>query len=96
MTNEENENKDENASHIKFPCDFTIKVLGKNNDDFENKVLMIVHHHFPKFGNGSLQKRLSKGDNYLSLSITIHAENKAQLDAIYTELSAAPEVLMAL
>lgn len=57
---------------------------------------MIVRRHFPQFGNGSLQKRLSKGDNYLSLSITIHAENKAQLDAMYTDLSQAPEVLMAL
>lgn len=92
----ENIDDKEKESFIKFPCDFTIKVLGKNNDEFENIVLMIVRKHFPTFGNGKLQKRTSKNEHYLSLSITIHAESKAQLDALYTDLNKSNEILMTL
>lgn len=87
---------DKKKSLIQFPCDFTIKVMGKNNDSFEDTVLMIVRKHFPEFGNGHLLKRLSKDSNYLSLTITIHPLNKDQLDQLYYELSSAPEVLIAL
>lgn len=83
-------------SFIKFPCDFTLKVLGKNEDEFENTVLMIVRKHFPSFGNGRLQKRLSKNDQYLSLSITVYAQSKQQLDDLYIDLNQSNKILMAL
>ena len=86
----------EHSSPLQFPSDFTVKVVGKANDAFEHTVLAVVRQHFPSFGNGNYSKRLSKDDNYLALSITVHAENKAQLDALYQDLSNTPEVLMAL
>jgi putative lipoic acid-binding regulatory protein len=83
-------------SIIEFPCDFIIKVLGKNDEEFENTVLMIVRKHFPGFGNGKLQKRMSKNEHYLSLTINIHPETKDQLDALYIELNQSNKILMAL
>ncbi len=85
-----------NLSSIDFPCDFVIKVVGKNTDKFEEVVLGIVKKHFPKYGNGHLNKRLSRNASYQSLTITVYAENKAQLDSLYQDLSSAPEILMAL
>ena len=86
----------EQTSPISFPCDFTIKVVGKADDAFEHTVLTLVRKHFPTFGNENYRKRLSKDANYLALSITVHADSKAQLDELYQALSNTPEVMMAL
>ncbi len=83
-------------TNIKFPCDFQVKVMGKNSAEFLNQVLMIVHKYFPTCGNGNIQKRYSQFTNYMSISITVYAENKEQLDELYRALTSHPDVLMAL
>jgi uncharacterized protein len=40
--------------------------------------------------------RASKAHKYLSLTCTIHAQSKAQLDALYQELCDHPRVVMVL
>jgi putative lipoic acid-binding regulatory protein len=40
--------------------------------------------------------RDSRGGNYLSVTVTIRAESRAQLDAIYRDLTGDERVLMAL
>jgi len=88
--------EDQLSSPIKFPCDFVVKVMGKSDPQFETRVLNIMRKHFPDFGQQQISKRPSKDHNYLSLSITVFVKNKQQLDILYQELSAAPEVLVAL
>lgn len=88
--------KKENESLIKFPCDFTIKVVGRAGKDFEKHVVIIMRRHYPEFTEKNYSKRLSRDANYLALSITIPVENKGILDAIYEELSSSPDVIMAL
>lgn len=83
-------------SLITYPCDFTLKVMGKATPAFEKKILAIVKKHYPKVTKKHLQKRYSKDNNYVSLSITVHAQNQNELDELYRELTACPEVLMAL
>lgn len=83
-------------SLIQFPCDFTIKIMGKALGDFEKCAVDIVKKHFPKTTDEKIQKKFSKDSNYLSLSITVYAQSKMQLDAVYQELSSTKEVLMAL
>jgi len=87
------ENKE---SLFKFPCDFTIKVFGMANDEFEAAVFGIVHKHAPNVSDRVIQSNNSENGKYRALSITIHAESKEQLDRIYQDLSASPFVLMAL
>ena len=90
---------DPNSKHsspLKFPCDFTFKIMGKANDDFERAVLTIMKKHFPKIKENAIQQRHSKGKSYLSLSITVKAENQQELDAAYRELSACKEILFTL
>lgn len=83
-------------SLIEFPCDFVIKVMGKTEGEFEKIALDIVKKHFPETHDANIQKKLSKDQNYLSLSIMIHVESKMKLDALYRELTRRKEILMVL
>ena len=90
------EKQEAQASIIAFPCEFTIKVMGQSNALFEKTVLNIVREHYPKLAKQSIQKKHSKAKKYLSLSITVYAQSKAELDALYQDLSSCPDVLMVL
>jgi len=79
-----------------FPCDFPIKVMGRAEEGFEDRVVEIVRRHAPDLGEGAVQVRDSRGGNYLSVTVTIRAESRAQLDAIYRDLTGDERVLMAL
>lgn len=79
-----------------FPCDFPIKVFGLANDTFEKAVLTIIHKHVPDLAENALRTRASKDGKYLSITITIHAKNREQVDNIYRELTASEVVIMAL
>ena len=80
---------------LTFPCDFTIKVFGLNTESFETTVLSIINQHLGSTDR-TLQHRDSEGGKYRSYSITIEAQSKEQLDAIYRDLSAAPDIIMTL
>ena len=83
-------------SPLKFPCKMTLKIMGRNNDAFEIAILSIVREHFPTLQASAIKTKLSSGDKYLSLSITVNAESKAQMDALYLELTACEQVLFVL
>lgn len=91
-------------SLLQFPTLFPIKAMGRMkasetdnaNVDFAQSVLAIVQKHAPDFDAATLEMRPSKNGNFISVTATVNAQSKAQLDAIYHELSAHPNVLMAL
>ena len=85
-----------NESLLTFPCDFTIKVFGMATDEFEAAALTIIHKNAPNLSGRALQSNLSANGKYKALSITIRVESREQLDQIYRELTASPQVLMAL
>lgn len=91
-----NKYEEEEESIIKFPCDFVIKVMGKANHQFEERVINIVLRHYPDIDLEKLVKRHSRDKNFIAITFTIYAKSKAELDALYRELSAAEEVLFAL
>lgn len=47
---------------------------------------MIVKRHAPDFDEESLEFKVSKRNTYLSLTCTIRAISRSQLDALYQEL----------
>lgn len=81
---------------LEFPCDFPLKVMGKADDSLAQVVLDIVTKHAPDFDGATMEMRSSSGGNYLSLTCTVIATSKPQLDALYTELSSHPMVKVAL
>ena len=83
-------------SLLQFPCDFPIKVMGRRQDGFAQAVLEVVLRHAPDFDAPAMEMRPSAKGNYISFTCTIRAVSRAQLDALYGELSAHPLVKVVL
>jgi putative lipoic acid-binding regulatory protein len=81
---------------LEFPCDYPIKIMGQATDEFRSLALGIVSRHFGELTEGSIEERPSRGGRYLGLTITVRAESKAQIDAVYLELTSCRQVLVAL
>ena len=83
-------------SPLKFPCAFPIKVMGRTQDGFAQAVVALVQKHAPDFDAASLEMRASRAGNYLSVTATINATSRSQLDDLYRDLSSHPMVSMVL
>ena len=86
----------EPPSLIEYPCDFPIKVMGKTQAGFAQTVLAMVQSHAPDFDGSTMEMKTSKGGKYLSVTCTIRATSRQQLDALYQQLCDHPMVVMVL
>jgi hypothetical protein len=84
------------ASALTFPTAFPLKVMGKRTDDFAQEIVKVVLRHAPDFDAASLEMRASREGRYLSVTATITATSREQLDNLYRELSSHPLVTMVL
>lgn len=75
---------------LEFPCDFPLKVVGLAHADFVGAVVEVVCRHAPGFDGATVTQKASAGGKYVSLTCTVNATSKAQLDDLYRELSAHP------
>ena len=97
--NSENSAKPDQApadTLLEFPCAFPLKIMGRADDALAPAVLEIVRRHAPDFDGKTMVTRASSAGNYLSLTCTINATSKAQLDALYRELSGHPLIKVVL
>lgn len=83
-------------SLLQFPCDIAIKVMGHNTVDFESTVLALIQPHAPDLDPAMVRVRESRNKRYLSLTVTVNATSRAQMDTIYQALSDHEQVVMAL
>jgi putative lipoic acid-binding regulatory protein len=81
---------------LEFPCRFPIKAMGMHSDEFESLVSGIVTKHAQLWPDDPIRCTPSKAGNFVSVTATVEAQSKAQLDAIYQELTDCEHVLMAL
>jgi putative lipoic acid-binding regulatory protein len=81
---------------LKFPCDFPVKIMGRATDDFRSLALGIVTQHFGELTPDRIEERPSANGKYLGLTCTVRATSKAQLDALYRDLTSCSQVLVAL
>jgi hypothetical protein len=81
---------------IRYPLDFPIKVMGRREPRLVQTVVDIVSRHAPDFDPATVEMRLSKKKNYLSVTCVVHATSRDQLDALYKELCDHPAVVMVL
>ncbi len=86
----------DHPSLLTFPCVFPLKVMGRREDGFAQVISEIVQRHASDFHPRTIEMRPSKNGRYLSLTVTINATSKEQLDGLYTELSKHPMVIMVL
>lgn len=74
-------------SLIEYPSDFPIKVVGVMHDEFAQNIVELVVLHDPDFHAGKVEMRPSTQGKYLSLTLTIRATSREQLDNLYRALS---------
>lgn len=86
----------ESESALQFPCEFPIKAMGLAVHDVEFIVFEIVQRHAPDTTEDALSRRASSNGKYLSITVTVNAQSRDQLDAIYQALTDHEHILMAL
>ncbi len=81
---------------LEFPCDFPIKMMGRDEAGFRELVRELVEKHAGPVDDSAVQAAVSAKGNFVSVTITVKATSREQLDDIYREVSAHEAVLMAL
>ena len=81
---------------LEFPCDFPIKIMGKESTEFQALARSLVEKHTGPLEDAAVVSSLSRNGTFVSVTVTVVAQSQEQLDDIYRELTANEEVLMAL
>ena len=83
-------------SLIEYPSAFPIKVMGAQVNGFEDSMVRIAMQFDPAVDAATIERRPSKGGNYLGLTLTVTATSREQLDELYRTLSTHPLVKVVL
>ncbi|MGN6388462.1 MAG: HP0495 family protein [Burkholderiaceae bacterium] len=83
-------------SLIQYPSDFPIKIMGQMQDDFADTIVQVVRQFDPTFDASRMEMRPSSKGAYLSLTATVRATSREQLDNLYRALSSHPMVKVVL
>ncbi|HEX7952809.1 MAG TPA: DUF493 domain-containing protein [Burkholderiales bacterium] len=83
-------------SLIEYPTDFPIKIMGRREPRLVQTIVDIVQRHAPDFDAATVEMRASKKNSYLSVTCTVRATSREQLDALYRVLCDHPAIVMVL
>ena len=86
----------EEGQLLEFPCDFPIKIMGRDTAEFHVIARALVEKHTGPLPDKSIRRSLSSKGRFVSITITVNAQSQEQLDAIYREVSGHDDVLVAL
>ena len=81
---------------LELPCEFPIKLMGRDTPSFRNTVRSLVEKHTGRLSDDAIQSSLSRNGRFISITITVNAQSQQQLDDIYRDATDHAEVLMAL
>ena len=87
---------DEQETLFEFPCRFPIKAMGRDAEGFPAHVMELVGAVVGTVPHDDVVIRPSRQGRFIAVTVTITAESRAQLDAIYQNLTASSRVLYAL
>jgi putative lipoic acid-binding regulatory protein len=83
-------------SLITYPSAFPIKVMGEHVAGFVEAIVSVARQFDPGFDAATVEQRPSSGGRYLSVTITITATSREQLDELYRTLTTHPMVKVVL
>ena len=83
-------------SVMQFPCSFPIKLMGRESGEFRQAARELVEKHTGPLDDEAFQASLSRNGRFVSITITVVAESREQLDNIYRDATAHDDVIMAL
>ncbi len=81
---------------LEFPTDFPLKVMGRRVDGFAQEIASLVGALLPGFDPGTIELRASSGGAWLSLTLQLRVESRAQLESVYRAVAAHPSVRIVL
>lgn len=81
---------------FEFPCEYPVKAMGPNTDDFLLKITELVKQHAPEVSKHSVQSKISKTGKYQSVTVLVYAQSKDHLINIYQEIRQVEEVVWTL
>ncbi|NOX27864.1 MAG: DUF493 domain-containing protein [Gammaproteobacteria bacterium] len=81
---------------LQFPCDFPIKVIGKSERALQDSVEKILNIHVDTEHQTSIKERHSKGARFISITVTIQAQSRKQLDELYIAFNKHDDIMMVL
>ncbi len=81
---------------LEFPVNFPLKVMGRRVDGFAQAVCETVLAHVPGFDPATIELRASSQGAWLSVTVVVRAESRAQLEGLYRALSGHPLVSLVL
>jgi len=83
-------------SLVEFPCSFPIKLMGRESSEFRQTVRELVEKHAGPVDDAAIRSSLSRNGRFVSVTITVVAESREQLDNIYRDATAHDDVIMVL
>ncbi len=69
-----------------FPCDYPVKVFGKDCEELHPAVCSIVERYAGELHPSQITKKRSSKGSYISFTIRIVATSRSQLDSINQDL----------
>lgn len=87
---------EQDESPLKFPCRFPVKAMGKAEHDIEAIFLEILIRHAPDQKDYSIKTQASSNGTFISVTATLDATSREQMDAIYLDLTDHSSILMSL
>ena len=81
---------------FKFPCDYSLKIIGLNNKNFKQLVVLALKQHIPSFQEEKVGFKGSRNKRYCTLTVAFYASSKAQINNLCITLTSIPEVIMTL
>ncbi|AMO69528.1 MAG: putative lipoic acid-binding regulatory protein [Zhongshania aliphaticivorans] len=81
---------------LEFPCAYPIKVIGNGGAELRERVIEVMRIHAGDFDESIITERASSEGRFVSVTVTITATGKPQLDRIFADLKATGIVKMVL
>ena len=81
---------------LAFPCNFPIKMMGRDTPEFRATARSLVEKHTGPLDDEVIRSALSRNGSFISITVTVRAHSQQQLDDIYRDVSGHELVLMAL
>lgn len=81
---------------LSLPCSYSIKIIGRNRNEFHAVVQSILEKHISGGDETIYHMRTSSGSKYMSITATFLARSREQLTGIYEELNKNELVMITL
>jgi len=85
-----------NDTLLEFPCAFPIKVMGPDPRAIRKVLDNVLSEHAPNTREEDITLRASSKGRFVSITATVRAHSKTQLNSIYQALSSSEHILVVL